>query len=209
MDTTSTSIPHPISTTNSVCSSLDSDLSSDLDLDLFQPPVETAKSTNLELDNPDLVLFRATLQMDITQLASSPSGVNFMPSSPPPDPTGIVPWPQELVHEYIKYLELDSTNRSVLTGAKRNTIRTHLSNPNGRPPLEYTPEQRAKFNNDKHDAITNYELQDNQVYRKARIVRGVPLRARYCACIWDSFEIICKVHLQLHHFGSYIPYSPT
>ena len=81
-----------------------------------------------------------------------------MPSSLPPDYTGIVPWPQELVHEYIKYLELDSTNRSVLTSEKCNTICTYLSNPNSRPPPEYTLEQQAKFNNNKHDAITNYEL---------------------------------------------------
>jgi len=40
MDTTLTSILHPISTPNSVCSSLDSDLSSDPDLDLFQLSIE-------------------------------------------------------------------------------------------------------------------------------------------------------------------------
>ena len=183
-----------------------SDLDSDLDLDLFQAPAETVKSTNSDLENPELVSFRAAWKMDVTQATSSPSGVNFMPSSPPPDPTGIIPWPRDLVDEFIKYLEIESTNRSVLTGTKRNTIRTHLSNPNGKPPLEYTPEQRAKFNNDKHDALTNYELQDNQVYRKARAVRGIQFNARYCACTWDSFEIICKVHIQLHHFGKYTLY---
>jgi hypothetical protein len=126
-----------------------------------------------------------------------------MPSSPPPDPSSIVPWPKDLIHEFIKYLEDDSTNRSVLNGTKRNTIQTYLSNPNGRPPLEYTPEQRVRFNNDKHDALTNYELQDNQVYRQARIVCGVRFKARYYACVWDSFDIICKVHLNLHHFDEY------
>jgi len=81
-----------------------------------------------------------------------------MPSSPPPDLTGILPWPEELIHDFIKYLELDSTNRSVLTSTKRNTICTYLSNPNSRPPPEFTLEQRTKFNNNKHNALTNYEL---------------------------------------------------
>jgi hypothetical protein len=99
--------------------------------------------------------------MDVTQATLSPNGVNFMPSSPLPDPTGIIPWPEELVHDFIKYLKDDSTNQSVLTGTKRNTIWTYLSNPNARPPPKATPAERIKFNNDKHDALNNYELQDN------------------------------------------------
>jgi hypothetical protein len=68
-----------------------SDIDLDLDLDLFQELVERAKSTNSELDNPELVLFQLAPRMDVTQASSSPSGVNFMPSSPPPDASSIVP----------------------------------------------------------------------------------------------------------------------
>jgi hypothetical protein len=95
-------------------SDLDLDVNSDLDLDLFQAPIETPKPTNL---------FQSTLRfrMDVTQASLSPSGVNFMPSSPPPDASGIVPWPNDLIYEFIRYLE-DSTNWSVLNSTKRNTI---------------------------------------------------------------------------------------
>jgi hypothetical protein len=155
MEITSTLIPYSISTPSS-------SLSSDLDLHLFREPIETANSTDLELENPDLVLFQLALRMDITQATSSLSGINFMPSSPPPDPTGIAPWPLELVYDFIKYLEDESSNQSVLTSLKRNTIYTHLSNPNSRPPPEYTLKQRTKFNNNKHDALCDgtYEMQE-------------------------------------------------
>jgi hypothetical protein len=49
--------------------------------------------------------------MDVTQANALPSGVNFMPSSPPPEEQGIKPWPEDLEFDFIKYLESDeSTN---------------------------------------------------------------------------------------------------
>jgi hypothetical protein len=160
-------------------SDTDSDTDSDLDLELFQEPIRPTR-------------------MDVSQ--DSPRGTNFMPSSPPPDPARIEAWPKDLVDNYIEYLE-NSSNQGVLTGEKRATIRNHLRQLDGRPPAEYTTRQKQQFNNDKYLALKYYELQDNQVYRKASMVHGIRLNAQYCACIWDSFEIICKTHLQLHHFG--------
>jgi hypothetical protein len=62
-------------------------------------------------------------KMDVTQANASPSRVNFMPSSPPPEEQGIKPWPEDLEFDFIKYLESDeSTNQSVLTSTKRTTI---------------------------------------------------------------------------------------
>jgi hypothetical protein len=112
--------------------------------------------------------------MDVTQANASLSGVNFMPSSPPPEEQGIKPWPKDLEFDFIKYLESDeSTNRSVLTSTKRNTIRQHLQNPTKAPLVGLTAEQRQAFNNAKHDALQHYELQDNQVYPKAGIAHSV------------------------------------
>jgi hypothetical protein len=126
-----------------------------------------------------------------------------MTSSPPPNAISVQVWPKALIHEYIEYLE-NSSNQGVLTGEKRNTIWNHLNQLDGKPPAEYTAKQKQQFNNEKYMALKYYELQDNQVYWKACTFRGVRLNARYCACIWDSFEIIYKTHLQLHHFGKSI-----
>ena len=84
-----------------------------------------------------------------------------MPSSPPPDATGIVPWPKGLDQEYIAYLETSSTNRSVLTGMKRVTILNHLRSPMGRPPVEYSRQERIQFANEKYNALQHYEIQDS------------------------------------------------
>jgi hypothetical protein len=176
MDLPSNLIPNH---SESIDLDLDLDSDSELDLELFQLPIGTAR-------------------MDVSN--DSPSGTNFMPSSPPPDSSGVQAWPRALVHEYIEYLE-KSTNQGVLTGEKRNTIRNHLNQLDGKPPAEYTAKQKQQFNNDKYMALKYYELQDNQVYRKASTVCGIRLNAQYCACVWDSFDIICKTHLQLHHFG--------
>jgi hypothetical protein len=186
--------------------------SSDLDLDLFQAPVKTSEPSDQDSDfppnlHPDLALFQETLKaktIDITLPTLSPQGVHFMPSSPLSDPRGIEPFAKGLGRDYIAYLEVESCNRCVLTGLKRMIILNHLKDPMSKPSIEYTRKQKIRFANEKFDALNHYEIQDNQVYRKAATVHGIELNARYCACIWDSYEIICKVHLQLHHFGKFL-----
>ena len=64
-----------------------------------------------------------------------------MPSSPPPNATSVEAWPKAMIHEYIEYLE-NSKNQGVLTREKRNTIRNHLNQLDGKPPAEYIAKQK-------------------------------------------------------------------
>jgi hypothetical protein len=61
--------------------------------------------------------------------------------------------------------------------------------------------ERGRLNNLKHWTLKNFELEDNQIYRKAEIVRGTEFNRRYAACTYDSFELITRVHRGLHHAG--------
>ena len=141
--------------------------------------------------------------MDISIPTSSPSGTRFMPFSPPPQSElAIEAFPEPLEQEYNIYLE-KSNNRSVLTDLKRDTMRWHLNNRTAKPRGETIIERQADSNS-KHYALSYFELQDQQIYRKAELLRGTQLGPRYAACTWDSFRIICKTHRALQHSGKSI-----
>lgn len=52
-------------------------------------------------------------------------------------------------------------------------------------------------------ALVNFELQDNQVYRKAETIRGHFFPAWYAVYTWDSFDIIYTVYRGLKYFGMF------
>ena len=108
-------------------------------------------------------------------------------------------WLVSYKDDYTYYLER-SGNRSVLTGLKRETCRYWLKNPSG-PLRGDTPAKRQSDANKRNFIIAHFELQDNQVYRKSEWIRGKLFPARYAVCIWDSYEIICRIHRALKHFG--------
>ena len=92
--------------------------------------------------------------MDVTQANTLLSKVNFMLSLLLPEEQGIKPQPKDLEFDFVKYLELDkSTNQSVLTSTKQNTIQQHLQNPTRVPFAKLTLEQRQAFNNTKHNTL--------------------------------------------------------
>jgi len=50
---------------------------------------------------------------------------------------------------------------------------------------------RQKWANIKSYCLANFELQDNQVYRKPKVHKGVSYKAQYVGCYSNSFDIIC------------------
>jgi hypothetical protein len=93
-----------------------------------------------------------------------------------------------------------SGNRSVLTGIKREDYRRWLRNPSG-PLIGATAKAKARDANTRTQALRHFELQDNQVYRKSETINGHRFPAHYAVCMWDSFDIICRIHRALKHFG--------
>ena len=92
----------------------------------------------------------------------------------------------------------------LLTPLKRSDYRHYLNNRTAvSQALDKAQRRREAY--DKHWALTFFELQDNQVYRKAEQRKdGTWIKARYAACIYDAMELIQKVHCNLHHAGEYI-----
>jgi hypothetical protein len=138
-------------------------------------------------------------RLDITNLDNSPRGTRFMLPDPGPEADGREYWDTDLCHKYEHYIER-SNNRLVLFGKKRADYRRWLSNQSG--PLEGNTRKERQFDaNTRIQAIRHFELQDNQVYRKAETIKGHRFPARYAACTWDSYDIICRIHRALKHFG--------
>ena len=117
------------------------------------------------------------MALDITDPSSSPSGVNFMPSSGPApswnsdvddNDDGRLPispwWPKNIESRFDDYIRSNG-NRSLLTPSRRAIYRYFLNN---RTAISQSddPIQRRKDAVHKYTAIKFYELQDNQIYRK-------------------------------------------
>jgi len=142
--------------------------------------------------------------MDIGLPASSPSGVNFMPSSPPPARGGLDPWPNS-DDLNIKFIDMVLKNKGncLLTPLKRLDYRYYLNNRTATSQA-VDRAQRRRQAHDKHWALTFFELQDNQVYRKAeQKSNGTWFKARYAAYTYDAIEFIQKAYCNLHHASAY------
>ncbi len=149
------------------------------------------------------ILYLTLSTMDIGLSASSPSGVNFMPSSPP-QRNGVQPWPEDLNNLFMDFVITQKGWLRLLTPRKRQDYRYYLNNRSATSD-NVDPEARRKAAADKHWALTYFELQDNQVYRKAEQDKdGSWLKPWYAACTYDACDLICKAHENLHHAGEYI-----
>jgi hypothetical protein len=140
-----------------------------------------------------------TIELNISRFSNSPRGTRFMLPSPEPEADGRECWDADLRELYDYYLER-SGNRSVLTIDKREAYRRWLRNPSG-PLVGATAKARARDANTRTQALRYFELQDNQVYRKSETIKSHRFPARYAVCMWDSFEIIYRIHRALKHFG--------
>jgi hypothetical protein len=138
--------------------------------------------------------------MDVGLPSSLLSGVNFMLSSPPPAPNGVEPWYPDLNNEFMDMV-LKIRANCLLILLKRSDYRYYLNNRTAiSKALDVHQRRRQAYN--KHWALTFFELQDNQVYRKAEHRKdGTVVKARYAACTYDAFELIYKAHCNLHHAG--------
>jgi len=134
-------------------------------------------------------------QLDINHVRDSPKGTRFMLPSPGPEADGRKCWDDNLSLLFDHYLER-SKNRSVLTGMKRENYLFWLRNSSA-PLRGETKEEKARDANDRTQALRHFELQDDQVYRKAEIIKGTLFPDRYVVCVWDSFSIICRIHRAL------------
>ena len=103
--------------------------------------------------------------MDIGLSASSPSSINFMPSSPA-QRNGVQPWPEDLNNLLMDFIITEKGRLRLLTPRKCQDYRYYLNNRLATSD-NVDPEARRKAAADKHWALTYFELQDNQVYRKA------------------------------------------
>jgi hypothetical protein len=140
--------------------------------------------------------------MDIGLPLSSPRGVMYLPSSLPPEPSGIQCFDKEdLTSKYLKWLG-ESSNRRVLTPLKRSNYREHLQNP-----IETSdhpdPVERQRYSNEKYHVLTNFELQDSQIYQKAEVKHSISFNSRYAVCYSDSLDIICRSHRRMGHASKY------
>jgi len=121
-----------------------------------------------------------------------------MPSSPPPEPDGMRCWPEDLWEQFED--ERCKISKCILSLTRRfyykNILRKMDERPEGIP--------RQKWANIKSYCLTNFELQDNQVYRKPEEHKGVVYKARYTACYSDAFDMICRIHRGLSHACKFV-----
>jgi hypothetical protein len=141
------------------------------------------------------------MRLSLDHIENSPRGTRFLLLIPDAEPEleGRQCWPVDFEDDFTFYLER-SGNRSILTGIKREDCRYWLRNPS-RQLRGDTAALRVSDANKRHCILAYFELQDNQVYRKSEMIKGKLFPARYAVCIWDSYEIITRVHRALKHFG--------
>jgi hypothetical protein len=92
----------------------------------------------------------------------------------------------------------------LLTPIKRQEYRHYLNNRKVTfKDLDKAARRRAAA--DMYLALTFFELQDNQAYRKVEKEKDCTwLKPRYAACTYDACELICKAHENLKHARKYI-----
>ncbi|CZR65589.1 uncharacterized protein PAC_15489 [Phialocephala subalpina] len=129
---------------------------------------------------------------DITNLNATPQGATFMPSSPFTalgSKQPIDPWLASLEDEFDQMLK-ESPNRSILSPNKRYNMQHHLKHPLSGA-RGSTKAERKVDGNLRNWTIANFELQDNQIYRKAGLDKktGTIFKERYAACDSDALDV--------------------
>jgi hypothetical protein len=158
-----------------------------------------SKSIQISYNSQSLTLFLIPFIMDIVN--SSPAGRVFMPSSPSPQPQhqGIDAFDPNLRREFERFLEGDN-NRTIFTQAKRMHYKRWIENPNSKP-LGDNIQAQNHDRNFRNRALSNFIIDDGQLYRKPGMSNGSWLDKCYVACYSDAYEIITRTHKQLLHAG--------
>jgi len=137
--------------------------------------------------------------MDVGLQFDTPRGVMYLPSSPAPEPNGQRSFPETLNHEYMDWLDTSEGKNQKLLGPKKHADYHHfLRNPDAKGILEDIQDRRREAS-EKFHCLKYYELQDNQIYCKAKVVDGKYLLARYAACTYNASDIISRTHRNLLH----------
>jgi hypothetical protein len=144
---------------------------------------------------------------------SSPSGWVYMPSSPPPEPEGVVPFNMELKAKFLQYLATKppatptrtgkrcTNNRRIFSQAKKAVYRRWLEDLHEVIEGE-SIQAKAQDRNAQFDALKFYELDQGCIYRKAPIRNGeVVGQRKYVALSINAFDIIADEHRGIKHFG--------
>lgn len=145
--------------------------------------------------------------MDAKDPSQSPHGANFLPQLPPiaAEPAGLKPFPENLEEEFSTYLDTNN-NRKLLTSRCRWEMREILNHPTTPAHILFNIDdphstELGRLRNLKVWTQRCFQLDDNQIYRSAEIVRGTDYPQRYALCVYDAFMCIAKLHRGLHHAG--------
>ena len=105
----------------------------------------------------------------------------------------------EAQQRFQTYLNNESKNKTIFTASKRARYRPALSDP-AFTPSSYDNGKKAKqaWANEKHDAIHNFCLIDNQLYYK----HTGSNQPRIVACDYDAYMHIERIHIKLCHAGA-------
>ena len=107
-------------------------------------------------------------------------------------------WPNDLWEQFED--ERCKISKCILSPTQRFHYKNILQHMDDRP--DDIPKQ--KWANIKSYCLANFELQDNQVYRKPEEHKGVSYKARYVGCYSDSFDMICRIHRGLGHACKFV-----
>ena len=149
--------------------------------------------------------------------SSSLSGRVYMPSSPPLELEGIIPFNMELKAKFVQYLATKppttptwiskrrTNNRCIFSQAKKAVYRRWLEDPYGVIEGE-SIKAKAQDRNARFDALKFYELDQGCIYQKAPIRNGeVVGQCKYVALSTNAFDIIVDEHRGIKHFGICFP----
>jgi hypothetical protein len=140
-----------------------------------------------------------TFAIDVGLQFDTPRGVIYLPSSLPPEPDKQRSFPETLNRDYINWLDTEEgKNRKHLGPRKRFDYRYFLQNPDTKSILEDAQDRRREANK-KFYCLKNFELQDNQIYRKAEVVDSKYLPARYTVCTYDASDLVSCTYRNLLH----------
>lgn len=144
---------------------------------------------------------RADQYFDVTNPNARTEGSRFLPT-----PVSLEPTPNFSVEDQLMWDHrlADKGSKMILKAQKRFWIREFLK---GADIPKDDKELKQWYSNTKSEAHRDFELQDNQVYRKKyhNARKGEVLPARYALCYNDSFEVLTTIHERLMHACKYSP----
>ena len=109
---------------------------------------------------------------------------------------GVEAFSVEALEKFQTYLHT-SKNRTIFDPAKRALYRNWLSNPDATISQLLPKKERARLQSEKHRALRDYFLKDNQLWRKAEKAYG----ERVVALTYNAAQHIIHIHEAIGHSG--------